>query len=257
MRAGGCPWRAGPPDAQERFPQHRPASDILLIEGADRILLTYPETLAEKATRALRSLGVDVRTATLVTDIQNGRLVVRSGDEETSLPVHTVLWAAGVAASPIGAKIAERTGARLDRIGRVLVEPDLSIEGHPEIFVIGDLASFRQDDGLLPGVAPVAMQQGRHVSEAIRARIESREARPFRYRDRGSLAVIGRARAVALLGGYAFWGYPAWLLWLFVHLMYLIEFENRLIVLIQWAWKYVTRNRRARLITKMQPEPEP
>ena len=101
------------------------------------------------------------------------------------------------------------------------------------------------------------MQQGRHVSEAIRARIESREASPFRYRDRGRLAVIGRARAVALLGGFAFWGYPAWLLWLFVHLMYLIEFENRLIVLIQWAWKYVTRNRRARLITKMQPEPEP
>jgi NADH dehydrogenase len=129
------------------------------------------------------------------------------------------------------------------------VEPDLSLAGHPEVFVVGDLAALRQDGDFLPGVAPVAIQQGRYVAKAIEARIAGRTVPPFRYRDRGSLAVIGRARAVALVWGRRFWGYPAWLLWLFVHLLYLVEFESRVLVVIQWGWSYLTRNRRARLIT--------
>jgi NADH dehydrogenase len=138
----------------------------------------------------------------------------------------------------------------VDRAGRLLVEPDLSLPGHPEVFVIGDLAALHQDGQLLPGIAPVAIQQGQYVAAAVESRIAGKPTPPFRYVDRGSLAVIGRARAVALLWGRKVWGFPAWLLWLFVHLLYLVEFENRVIVMIQWGWSYVTRNRRARLITR-------
>jgi NADH dehydrogenase len=214
---------------------------IVLLEAADRLLLAYPERLSRRAAEALEGLGVDVRTQTKVSDIRDGTLTIEADGETTTLDASVVLWAAGVKASPLGKCL----GAELDRAGRVVVDDDLTVPGHPEISVIGDLASLG-----LPGTAPVAMQQGRYVASAIRARLRGKGVDPFRYRDKGSLAVIGRARAVALLGRFGFWGYPAWLLWLFVHLMYLVAFENRVIVFIQWAWSYFTRNRRARLITE-------
>lgn len=226
------------------------SSRILLLEAADRLLLSYPPELAARATTALSDLGVTVWTNVKVTGIEEGGVEIDRGGEADALKAETVLWAAGVKASPLGAKLAARSQAKVDRAGRLLVEPDLSLRGHPEVFVVGDLASLHQDGAPLPGVAPVAIQQGRYVARAIESRIAGKPSTPFRYLDRGSLAVIGRARAVALIWGRRFWGYPAWLLWLFVHLLYLVEFENRVIVVIQWGWSYLTRNRRARLITK-------
>ena len=213
----------------------------MLLEGADRLLLAYPEHLSERARDALTGLGVDVRTGAMVNNIQGNTVTFEHDGETRSLQASVILWAAGVKASPLGARV----GVECDRAGRVLVEPDLTVPGHREISVIGDLASMS-----LPGTAPVAMQQGRYIARAIAARIAGKESSPFHYRDKGNLAVIGRAKAVAMLGRFGFWGYPAWLLWLFVHLLYLVVFENRVIVFIQWAWSYFTRNRRARLITE-------
>jgi NADH dehydrogenase len=169
-------------------------------------------------------------------------------------PAATVLWAAGVQASPLAQVIRDRTGATLDPGDRVIVEPDCSVSGHPEILVIGDMARLEQQGEPLPGVAPVAMQQGRYVSRLVVDRIKGRSTPPFVYRDRGSLAVIGRAAAVAELGRFRFSGYVAWLLWLFVHIMMLVEFENRVLVFVQWAFSYFTRNRGARLITGGEPD---
>ncbi|MGH9390668.1 MAG: NAD(P)/FAD-dependent oxidoreductase, partial [Vicinamibacteria bacterium] len=226
------------------------SSRILLLEATDRLLLSYPKELSARATTALSDLGVTVWTNVKVTGIEEGGVAIDRGGEADVVKAETVLWAAGVKASPLGAKLQARSQAQVDRAGRLLVEPDLSLRSHPEVFVVGDLALLHQDGAPLPGVAPVAIQQGRYVARAIESRIEGKPAPPFRYLDRGSLAVIGRARAVALVWGRRFWGYPAWLLWLFVHLLYLVEFENRVIVVIQWGWSYLTRNRRARLITK-------
>jgi len=226
------------------------SSRILLLEAADRLLLSYPKELSARAATALSDLGVTVWTNVKVTKIESGGVAIDRGGEPGVLKAETVLWAAGVKGSPLGAKLAERSQAQVDRAGRLLVARDLSLPGHPEVFVIGDLASLEQDGAPLAGVAPVAIQQGQYVAGAIEARIEGKPSGSFRYVDRGSLAVIGRARAVALVGGRCFWGYPAWLLWLFVHLLYLVEFENRVIVAIQWGWSYLTRNRRARLITR-------
>jgi NADH:ubiquinone reductase (H+-translocating) len=218
---------------------------ILLVEAASRVLPPYSEKLSAKAADALERLGVDVRTNTRVTNIEPGAVTL--GGER--IATHTVLWAAGVAASPLGKMIARATGATLDRIGRVVVEPDLTVPGYREIFVVGDLAAFTQDGQLLPGVAPVAMQQGRHAAAVIKRRLENQPSTPFRYVDRGSMAVIGRGAAVARIGSLELAGYLAWLTWLFVHIMYLVGFENRLLVLTQWAWNYLTWNRGARLIT--------
>jgi NADH dehydrogenase len=226
---------------------------ILLLEAADRLLQSYPAPLAERAAKALSDLGVSVWTNVKVIGIEASGVAIESAGKAELVKAETVLWAAGVKGSPLGAQLASRSQVQVDRAGRVLVESDLSVTGHPDVFVIGDLAALRQDGELLPGVAPVAIQQGRYVASAIEARIAGRTPTPFRYRDRGSLAVIGRARAVALVWGRRFWGYPAWLLWLFVHLLYLVEFESRVIVLIQWGWSYLTRNRRARLITGAPP----
>jgi len=226
------------------------SSRILLLEAAERLLLSYPPELSARATKALSDLGVTVWTNVTVTNIGESGVAIDRGGEADALKAGTVLWAAGVKASPLGEKLAARSQARVDRAGRILVEPDLSLRGHPDVFVVGDLASLHQDGEPLPGVAPVAIQQGRYVARAIDARIEGKPSPPFRYIDRGSLAVIGRARAVALVWGRRFWGYPAWLMWLFVHLLYLVEFESRVIVVIQWGWSYLSRNRRARLITK-------
>jgi NADH dehydrogenase len=182
----------------------------------------------------------------MVTAIEEGSLMVKREASEETIEAATILWAAGVEASPLGRLLSDAC----DRAGRVPVAADLSLPGRSEVFVLGDLAAFLQDGSPVPGTAPVAMQQGRYVASLLRARSEGREHPPFRYHDRGTLAVIGRARAVAVIGRFSFWGYPAWLLWLFVHLLYLVAFENRAIVLFQWAWSYVTRNRRARLITR-------
>jgi NADH dehydrogenase len=229
---------------------------ILLIEGADRILGTFPPALSAKAVHSLAKLGVSVRTNATVTDIQHDTITVKHGEETLHIAAHTVLWAAGVQASPLGKKLADATGVPLDRCGRVMVQPDLTIPGHPEIFVIGDLANFSHVGGRpLPGVAPVAMQQGRYVADAINGRLLGKPVAPFHYRDRGNLATIGRNSAVADLGWITFSGYFAWLAWLSIHILYLAQFQNRLLVVLQWAWSYLTRNRSACLITGEHPYP--
>jgi NADH dehydrogenase len=226
------------------------AARIVLVEGAERVLPGYPPDLSARARRSLERLGVSVRTGTLVTSLTPDAVTLKRGDASETLAARVVLWAAGVQASPLGRALAEAVGCAVDRAGRVVVEPDLTVPGHPEIFVIGDLASVRGRGGTpLPGVAPVAMQQGRYVARLVAARRRGRSLPPFRYFDKGSLATIGRAAAVADFGRLRFGGYPAWLAWLFVHLMYVVEFENRLLVFVQWAWNYATRNRSARLIT--------
>lgn len=225
-------------------------SEILLLEGAARILPGYPESLSAKARMQLQKLGVTVRTGTFLTGLEGDRLTLRRGDTEYELRANTVLWAAGIRASGLGKIVAQQTGAELDRQGRVRVEPDLSLAGHPDIFVIGDSAHTRGEDGApLPGVAPVAMQQGRYVARLLKNRLRGKQVAPFRYRDKGSLAVIGRNAAVADFGKLRFSGFVAWLLWALVHIRYLIEFDNKVLVLFQWAWNYFTRNRGARIIT--------
>lgn len=215
---------------------------ILLIEGGPRVLSAYSEDLSRKAEDQLRRLGVEVRTSHIVNRIEPG--VVWVGDEK--IPAAVVLWAAGVAASPLGKKL----GVPVDRAGRVLVQLDLSIAGHSEVFVIGDLAALQDENGkMLPGVAPVAIQQGDWVAETIGRDLEHQPRRSFHYHDKGSLATIGRAAAVAQFGKFELSGYFAWLAWLFVHVLFLIGFRNRLLVMIQWAWSYLTYERGARLIT--------
>jgi NADH dehydrogenase len=188
--------------------------------------------------------------------VKPGEVTIESGGSLDRIATHTVLWAAGVQGSPLGRILSEATGAPLDRAGRVIAGPDLSLPGHPEIFVIGDLALVRNREGEpLPGVAPVAIQQGRYVATLVRRRLLGKELPPFRYRDLGNLATIGRAAAVADFGRIRFSGLFAWLAWLFVHLMNLVQFENRLLVFLQWLWNYLTRNRSARLITSSSPPP--
>ena len=207
-----------------------------------------------KAAAALARLGVSVRTGATVTDVQSDAVILRSNEQSEQLATRTVIWAAGVQASPLGRILATATGAELDRAGRVMVAPDLSVPGRPDIFVIGDLAHYRNQHGQpLPGVAPVAMQQGHYVAEVIRHRLRGQTPPPFHYRDRGNMAIVGRAEAVADIKGWRFSGLLAWLAWLFIHLIQLVEFENRLLVLIQWAWNYFSRNRSARLITGEPP----
>ena len=215
---------------------------ILLLEGGPRVLPAYPEDLSASAEDQLRHLGVDVRTNTMVTQVEPG--AVRFGNTRIVAPV--ILWAAGVAASPLGKKL----GVPCDRAGRVQVQPDLSIPGHPEVFVIGDLANLKDENGKpLPGVAPVAMQEGTFVAKAIRRDLQGQPRENFKYWDKGSLATIGRAAAVAQFGKIHISGFVAWLAWLFIHVFFLIGFRNRLLVFIQWAWSYVTYERGARLIT--------
>jgi NADH:ubiquinone reductase (H+-translocating) len=218
------------------------SASIVLIEGGPFVLATFPDPLRKAAQRDLERLGVQVRTNTIVTGIAPG--VVEAGDWH--LRAETVLWAAGVAASPLGRTL----GAPVDRAGRVLVNPDLTIPGHPEVFVIGDLASLNGADGRpLPGVAQVAIQMGAHAAHNIQRAIEGQPARPFRYRDYGNMATIGRASAVADLHWAQLKGFVGWLAWLFIHLLKLIGFRNRLVVFTQWAWAYFSYQRAIRLIT--------
>ncbi|MEJ2502635.1 MAG: NAD(P)/FAD-dependent oxidoreductase [Gemmatimonadota bacterium] len=221
------------------------AARIILVEGADRVLPPYPPDLSESARRQLEHLGVEVRTDSLVTDLDAHG--VRIGDQ--AIPAGNVFWAAGVAASPLG----ESLGAPVDRAGRVHVEPDCSLPDHREVFVVGDLAHFEQDGAPLPGVAQVAIQGGRHVARVIRADLHDRQRPAFHYRDLGNLATVGRNAAVADFGRLRFGGYLAWLVWVFVHILNLIGFRNRILVMIQWAWAWFTYQRGIRLITGFPP----
>jgi NADH dehydrogenase len=226
-------------------------AEILLLEGGPRVLPAYPADLSAKAEASLVKLGVTPRTNVMVTEIDDAGVTVKTSGGVERISARTVIWAAGVRASSFGDVLKRRAEAQLDRGGRVQVGPDLSVPGHPEILVIGDLAHFEQDGKMLPGVAPVAMQQGGYVAKLIRNRLDGRAdaAGSFRYFDKGSLAVIGRASAVADIGGLHISGVLAWLTWLFVHLMYLVEFSNRVLVFIQWGFLYLTYNQGARLIT--------
>lgn len=230
-------------------------AEIILLEGAERLLLTYPPGLSEKARKYLEKLGVTIRANTFVTNIGRDRVEIKSGGNTSEIPARTILWAAGVKALPLSKTIAEKTGAKLDHAGRIVVEPDLTIPGHPDIFVIGDLAHYAHQTGQpLPGVAQVAMQQGRYAARLIRKRLKGRDLPPFRYFDLGNLAVIGRNAAVADFGFIRLSGWLAWLIWVFIHIANLIEFDNRVLVLFQWASNYFTRKRGARLITGDRPE---
>jgi len=223
---------------------------IVLIEGGDFILPSYPEKLTIAAVKSLNKLGVEIITGAMVSRMDDTGVTFKKDDNQIQLESETVMWAAGVKPSPMGKILAGENRELLDKAGRIKVEPDLSVKGYPNVFIIGDLANFSHQTGEpLPGVAPVALSQGRYIAKAIVQRLKGKTPKPYHYFNKGNLAVIGRAAAVADFGWLRVSGYPAWLLWLFVHLMYLVEFDNRLLVFIQWAWNYFTRNRGARLIT--------
>jgi NADH dehydrogenase len=215
---------------------------ILLVEAVDRVLPSFPPQLSAKAEHSLERLGVTVLTGRTVVGMDDASVTI----DEERIATRTVVWAAGVTASSLASRLGELAGAERDRAGRVAVEPDLTLPGHPEVFALGDMV--RVGATVLPGVAPVAMQQGRYAAAAVRARLESRDIAPFHYRDKGNLATIGRAAAVADVRGLRLSGLVAWLIWLFVHLWYLIGFQNRLLVLIRWTFSFVTHGRGARLI---------
>ncbi len=224
---------------------------VVLVEAGPRVLAAFPEDLSAKAQASLERLGVQVRTSTKVEAINERCVTLQSTGGGETLATRTALWGAGVQASPLAKLLGEATGAEVDRAGRVTVAPDLTLPGHPEIFVVGDMALSRDPAGKqLPGVAPVAMQQGQFVAKRIRERLRDRQTdAPFRYFNKGNLATIGKSAAVAELGKLKFSGFWAWVLWLFVHLMYIVSFRNRLLVLTQWSWSYFTYDRSARLIT--------
>jgi NADH dehydrogenase len=229
---------------------------ILLIETADRLLTTFPPKLSAKAKRSLERLGVTPMLNTTVTNVEAGAVTVEEpGAEPRRIPTRTIIWAAGVTASSMARTLAELTGAELDRAGRLAVEPDLTLRGHPEVFALGDMVRVRRPDGsleTLPGVAPAAMQQGRYAAKVIRARLRGESAAPFHYIDKGNLATIGRGAAVADIKGLKLSGFVAWLTWLFVHLWYLVGFQNRIVVFLRWSVSFFTRGRGARLITSQE-----
>jgi NADH:ubiquinone reductase (H+-translocating) len=226
-------------------------SRIILMEGAPRVLGPFPEDLSAKAEKLVTRLGVEVIKGVMVTNIDAECVTFKHGDSSEKLRARTVLWAGGVTATEFGRKLAARTNAESDRSGRIRVNPDLTIPNYPDIFIIGDLAHVVDEKGApLPGVAQVAMQGGAYVAKVIRARVEGKKAPPpFRYFNKGEMAVIGRAAAVANIFGIHVSGLLAWLMWLFIHLIYIVEFQSRVSVFIQWGFEYLTFSRGARLIT--------
>ena len=224
---------------------------IILMEGGPRVLNAFPEDLSAKAETLVSRLGVEVTKGVMVTEIDAGGVTYKSGDESKRLPAKTVLWAGGVTTNAFGRKLAERTKAQTDRIGRIKVAPDLTLPGYPDIFIVGDLALSLDEEGKpLPGVAQVAIQGGAYAARTIRARLKGKQdTKPFHYFNKGDMAVIGRAAAVANIFGFHLSGLPAWVVWLFIHLMYIVEFQNRVLVFIQWGFEYLTFSRGARLIT--------
>ncbi len=230
---------------------------IYLIDAGDRVLSNFDESLSANALKSLERRGVIVRNGERVTAITPTDVTIEGPQGSQTLPTETVLWAAGVHASPLAKMLGEASGAEVDRAGRVTVTPTLHLPNRPDVFAIGDMANCAGADGKpLPGVAPVAIQQGQHVARTIANRLHGKPDKPFEYRDYGSMATIGRSAAVAELGRFRFTGYLAWLIWLFIHLMQLVTFQNRVLVLTQWAWNYVTRDRSARLITAVPEERE-
>jgi NADH dehydrogenase len=226
---------------------------ILLLQGADRVLPHISPDLSEVAAVSLQKLGVVIQTNTRVTNIENNIVTFKQGDELTKIASKTILWAAGVQGSAMGKVLAERTGVECDYSGRVIVEADLTIKGYKNIFVVGDLGNFSHQDGKpLPGVAPVAKQQGEYVAKLIQQRLQGQTLPPFHYNHVGSLAMIGQNLAIVDLGFLKLTGFLAWVFWLIVHIYFLIEFDTKLLVVFQWAWNYITRNRRSRLITNRE-----
>jgi NADH dehydrogenase len=226
---------------------------VLLVEVADRVLTSFPPSLSRHAARSLERLGVTPRLERTVVGVdEHGVDIALPGGGRERIPARTVIWAAGVTASALAGRLAELTGADVDRAGRVAVEPDLTLPGHPEVLALGDMVRVRDARGepqVLPGVAPVAMQQGRYAARLVRARLRGERIGPFRYHDKGNLATIGRAAAVADLHLVRLSGFPAWVCWLVVHVWYLIGFQNRLLVIVRWSFSFVTRGRGARLIS--------
>jgi NADH dehydrogenase len=231
---------------------------ILLVEAADRLLTSFPPSLSAKALRSLEHLGVTPMLHSTVVGVGPDAVTVQDQHGGTQrIPSRTVIWAAGVTASKLASELSELTGAELDRAGRIAVEPDLTLPGHPEVFALGDMVRVRGADGSVetfPGVAPVAMQQGRYVAKVIKARLERRDIGPFHYRDKGNLATIGRGAAVADIKGLRLSGLIAWLTWLLIHLWYLVGFQNRVVVFIRWSFSFWTHGRGARLITAQVAE---
>ena len=230
---------------------HPEDAEIVVVDFAPRVLMPFPENLAHKAERSLAKLGVHIKCGALVKDVNQDGLTIEIGGQIERLCARTVIWAGGISGSPLGNVLASRTKAKTDKAGRVRVQPDLTVPGYPDIYVVGDLASTVDASGKpLPGLAQVALQGGAYAAKAILRKLNGQAAPPpFRYLDKGSLAVIGRASAVANVFGFQIWGLPAWLVWVLIHLMYLVQFQNRLLVLIQWAIQDLTFSRGARLIT--------
>jgi NADH dehydrogenase len=226
---------------------------IIIAEGSPRALPVFSENLSAKANDALKKLNIELKTQSLVVDVTHQSASIKSmaTNEVETIATHTILWAAGVMASGLGKKIAEKTGAEIDRMGRVVVSEDLSIPNHPSIYVAGDLANFAHTEGNqpLPGVAPVAMQGGLHVAESILAKLNTYKTNKFNYIDKGSMAIIGNNKAVARVGSAEFSGFIAWAMWLLIHVTFLVEFDNKIVVIFNWATNYLTRKRACRLIT--------
>jgi NADH:ubiquinone reductase (H+-translocating) len=228
---------------------------VFLVEMADRVLTSFPGSLSSRAAQSLEHLGVTVLLGQTLVDVQGDSVELQTGEGfRTRIPTRTVVWAAGVSASPLARDLGDACGAEVDRAGRVTVEPDLTLPGYPEVLVIGDMVRVRDartgEPQTLPGLAPVAMQQGDYAGRLIGDRLSGRSTHAFRYFDKGTLATIGRARGVAEIHGLRLSGFPAWIIWLVVHLYFLIGFENRVMVLLRWAYSFFTRGRGARLITE-------
>ncbi|HEY7266968.1 MAG TPA: NAD(P)/FAD-dependent oxidoreductase [Solirubrobacterales bacterium] len=233
---------------------------ILLVETVDRLLTTFPPKLSDKAARSLEHLGVTPLLGHTVVDIDDHGVTIEDSEHrQERVPSRTVIWAAGVTASSMARQLGEATGAEVDRAGRVSVAPDLTLPGHPEVFALGDMVRVLDEHGKpqeLLGVAPVAMQQGRYAAKAVKTRLRGEVAKPFRYRDKGNVATIGRARAVADIKGFRVSGFPAWLLWLGIHIFYLIGFQNRLLVMIRWSFSFFTHGRGGRVIEEFEDADE-